>query len=218
MAAGVATLAAFFLMRETYAPTILNKKVKRLQKETGNMNLRSKLDTGLNAKDLFFFSIVRPCKMLIFSPICLLISVYISITYAYLYLNFTTFTTVFEGRYHFSNTVVGLAFLGMGIGQLTGQGLYIKFGDYTVKKHLASGDFRPEHRLPIMLLGAILTPIGLLWYGWSVQAHAHWIVVCLPHSSINKPRILTAKQANDWSWRFWSRSAPCICTCPKRVH
>jgi hypothetical protein len=66
-------------MRETYAPTILERKTRRLRKETGNPNLRSKLDSGLSPKDLFLFSIVRPTKMLIFSPICLTISVYLAV-------------------------------------------------------------------------------------------------------------------------------------------
>jgi hypothetical protein len=35
---------------------------------------------------------------------------------------------------------------------------------------------RPEYRLPLMFVGSILVPVGLLWYGWSAQAHTHWIL------------------------------------------
>jgi len=27
-----------------------------------------------------------------------------------------------------------------------------------------------------MILGSLFVPIGLLWYGWSAEAHVHWIM------------------------------------------
>lgn len=33
-----------------------------------------------------------------------------------------------------------------------------------------------EHRTPLMVPGALLVPIGFFWYGWSINAHAHWIL------------------------------------------
>ena len=62
---------SLILMRETYAPVILERKTARLRKETGNPKLVSKLDSGLSPKDLFLFSIIRPTKMLFCSTICL---------------------------------------------------------------------------------------------------------------------------------------------------
>jgi multidrug resistance protein len=53
MYSGLLTLLCFAFMRETCAVTILNRKAKRLRKETGNPNFRSKLDLGLSPKDLF---------------------------------------------------------------------------------------------------------------------------------------------------------------------
>jgi MFS family permease len=75
---GVTSLAALLLMRESYAPVLLERKAKRLRQETGNNNLRSKLDRGLSPKQLFKLSIVRPSKLLLLSPICLLMSLYLS--------------------------------------------------------------------------------------------------------------------------------------------
>ena len=34
----------------------------------------------------------------------------------------------------------------------------------------------PEHRTPLMVPGALLVPIGFFWYGWSINAHTHWIL------------------------------------------
>jgi MFS family permease len=163
-------------MSETYAPVILARKTARLRKETSNPHLRSKLDTGLSAVDLFKFSIKRPTKMLFLSPICTVISIYCAMTYAYLYILFTTFSTVFKNQYHWRGGVLGLSFLGMGIGSLIGQWVFTHFGNKTTAKHIARGDFQPEHRLHMMCIGGFLLPVGLFWYGWSVQAQTHYMV------------------------------------------
>jgi hypothetical protein len=175
MAAGTALIGGLILMRETYAPTIINRKIKRLKKETGNMALRSKLDSGLTPRQLFLYSIVRPTKMLAFSPIVFSLSLYVAIVYSYLYLMFTTVTVIFETQYNFPNDLVGLAFLGIGIGSFGGQFIYTHVANRSYAAHMAKGDFRPEHRLETMVPGAFMVPISLFWYGWSVQANVHWM-------------------------------------------
>jgi MFS family permease len=119
---GFFAICLFFFGRETYHPTLLARKCKRLQKETGNVNLRSKLDSGLPPREIFARSIVRPLKILIFSPIVLLMSIYVSINYGIMYLFFTTMTFVFEDTYHFSSGSVGLSYIGMGVGLIIGMG------------------------------------------------------------------------------------------------
>jgi hypothetical protein len=44
-------------------------------------------------------------------------------------------------------------------------------------KHRADGVSIPEFRVPLMIPGAILTPVGLFIYGWAAERHVHWIVV-----------------------------------------
>ncbi|KAK8251252.1 major facilitator superfamily domain-containing protein [Phyllosticta capitalensis] len=176
IATGVITIIGFILMRETYPVAILNAKVRRLRKETGNKALRSKLDSGLAARALFLRSIVRPAKMLIFSPIVFLLSLYVAIAYSYLYILFTTFTTVFESSYGFSPGIAGLTYLGVGVGCVLGQWAFTVFGNRIAREHLEKGDFVPEHRLPLMFPGAITMPVGFFIYGWCVQYQVHWIV------------------------------------------
>ncbi|KAH7034290.1 major facilitator superfamily domain-containing protein [Macrophomina phaseolina] len=177
IAAGVVTAAGLIFMSETYAIVILNRKVRRLRKETGNMALRSKLDTSsLPPRDLFFFSIIRPTKMLFKSPIVFLLSLYVAVAYAYLYILFTTFTLVYNQQYGFDSGIAGLTYLGIGIGSVIGQWVYTVWGNRSVRSALAKGNFTPEKRLPLMFPGAISMPIGLFWYGWAVEKHTHWIV------------------------------------------
>jgi MFS family permease len=93
---GFFIIMSVLFLRETYASVLLGRKAARLRKATGNPALRSKMDSGLSARQLFIRSIVRPSKILIFSPIALACSVYTGVVYGYLYLMFATFTFVFQ--------------------------------------------------------------------------------------------------------------------------
>jgi multidrug resistance protein len=175
IAAGVVMALGFVFMRETYAPAILERKARTLRKSTGNPDLRSKLDSGMSTKELFLYSIVRPSKMLIFSPVCLSQSLYVAIVYSYLYLMFTTVTEIFEQQYHFRNDLVGLAYIGMGMGSFLGQFGYTYFENRNYRYHQKKGDLRPEHRLLAMVPGSMIMPVALFWYAWSVEEKVHWM-------------------------------------------
>lgn len=178
MVAGAVTVAMLLLMRETYAPVILQRKTARLRKETGNELLRSKLDIGLSPRDHFYRSIIRPLKMLIRSPIVALFAVYIAVVYGYLYLMFTSMTQVFQETYHFSTSITGLVFLGMGVGSMAGLAYFSTTSDrYIQKMSKKEGQgMKPEYRLKQLPVGAFLLPGGFFLYGWTAQYHVHWIV------------------------------------------
>lgn len=176
IAGGVALTFSVVFMRETYEPTLLERKAKRLRKETGNPNLRSKLDPGIPMREFFIRALIRPTKMLILSPIVLLLSIYMAVIYGYLYLLFTTLTLVFEQKYHFSQGTVGLSFLGIGVGSMIGLVIFGALSDRMVKKMSAKGEMKPEYRLPPLMPGSLIIPIGLFWYGWSADKGIHWIM------------------------------------------
>ena len=163
-------------MRETHHGKILARKAKRLRKETGNPQLRSRLDTGRSPRDILLTALVRPTKMLLFSPIILALSIFVAIFYGYVYLLFTTFTFVFENEYGFSPGIAGLTYLGLGVGSFIGLLVFGSASDKILKMKAGGGELKPEYRLLPLIFGAPLIPIGLFWYGWSVEAHVHWIV------------------------------------------
>lgn len=175
------TITSLLSLRESYAYVILDRKAKRLQKETGNPYLRSVLDTGRSPKELFMFSIVRPTKMLFLSPIVFLQSLYTAVIYGYLYLLFTTMTDVFENQYGFSQGNVGLAYLGIGIGSLIGLVILGAISDRLVQRLTKSngGVFKPEYRLPPMFVGSWFIPLALFWYGWTAEKKDAWILPIL---------------------------------------
>ena len=102
-------------MRETYAPILLERRVKKLRKNTGDLSLKVEpaSSTAASAGELFWRTITRPSKMILFSPIILSLGIYTGIVFAYLYLMLVTFTEVYEQKYGFSLGVTGLTYLGM---------------------------------------------------------------------------------------------------------
>ncbi|KAI2782543.1 bicyclomycin resistance protein [Daldinia loculata] len=185
---GFLSILMVFSLKESYAPVILQKKVAKLRKETGNDLLRSKLDAGLSPRDYFKRGIIRPFKMLFLSPVIAITSLYMAVTYGYLYLMFTTMTEVFQGYYGFSTSTVGLAFIGLGVGSMIGILLFSATSDKYIRKKAAEADaiaqatgapkagMKPEYRLPLLPVGALLIPAGLFIYGWTAEYKVHWIV------------------------------------------
>lgn len=190
---GAVSVGMLFSMRESYHPVILSRKVARLRRETGNPAIRSKFDVGLSPSDHIKRSIIRPLKLLCFSPIVMIMSLFVAMTYGYLYLMFTTMTDVFQRRYGFSTSLVGLAFLGLGLGSLAGLTLFSATSDRHVRRKAAQADaadaaaaeaapgvsqqgMKPEYRLPLLPFATLLLPIGLFLYGWTAEYRIHWIV------------------------------------------
>jgi len=192
---GTILLLMMIFMRESYAPILLERKVARLRKETGNPLLRSKLDIGLSPKDYFKRGIVRPFKLLTRDPISIVFGLYIAVVYGYLYLMFTSITQVFTAGYGFSPSNVGLVFLGLGVGSMIGVLYFSIASDRTIKRKAAEADIladaagteregmKPEYRLAPLRVGAIVMPLGFFIYGWTAEYphKIHWIVPILSH-------------------------------------
>jgi MFS family permease len=182
---------ALLFQRETYHPTVMAKKVKRLRKETGNEKLRSALQSPRTPRELFLLSIIRPTKMLLFSPIIFGLSLYIAVGYGYLYLVFTTIVLIFEQNYNVSASNVGLVYLGIGVGQFLGLIVFGAYSDKLLKKLARGGEMKPEYRLPLLWPGAILLPVGLLIYGWTAQYRIFWFVPILGTTLLGAGMITT---------------------------
>ena len=180
IAGGPVTLGTFIFLRETNPVIVLERKARQIRKETGNNDLRSALESNVTGRELLILSLKRPFKLLFVSPIVLSLSALMGINYAYLYLCFTTFPIVFQEVYHFSEGISGLAYLGLGIGSMVGLAFIGKYSDPIVVKMTAkSGERKPEYRLPLMIIAHLFIPIGLFWYGWSADKHAHWYPLVL---------------------------------------
>jgi multidrug resistance protein len=192
IAAAVMFAIAIALQDETYAITLLQRKAKKLRKETGNEKLQSALKPAKKPTDLFWSSIVRPTKMLFLSPIIFGLSLYIAVCYGYMYLVFTTITELFEKQYGIARGNVGLTFLGIGVGQFLGLFVFGGISDRSLKAQAKKngGEMKPEYRLPPLVWGGIAMPAGLLLYGWSAEYTVHWIVPIIGTTIVGGAMIL----------------------------
>ncbi|MCJ1391882.1 hypothetical protein MMC18_004749 [Xylographa bjoerkii] len=177
IASGAITIIYPVTVRETYSITILESKTIRLRKELGKPGLRSKLDTCLSWQTALRRAIVRPTRMLVLSPIIATLATLSALAYGYLYLLFTTITTVFEQEYGFPPNIVGLTFLGVGVGMIMGAVVFGIISDRRLKEAQADQtEMKPEYRLHIMIPGGFCIPIGLFLYGWTAEKHVFWFV------------------------------------------
>ncbi|KAJ5427413.1 MFS transporter [Penicillium cf. griseofulvum] len=168
---GIITAATFALIRETNATIILSRRVEQLRKETGNPNLVAARASNLTPKQMLLRAIVRPLKLLIFSPIVLLISLYTGLMFGIIFLLFATFPTVFHGVYGFDEGISGLAYLGLGIGMFSGLILFSILSDKSLGQKQAGAVAAPEQRLILMKWFGPITPLGCFMYGWSAYYH-----------------------------------------------
>ena len=119
-----------------------------------------------------------------------------AVVYGYLYLLFTTITEVYEDQYHFSQGTVGLTYLGIGVGSMMGVIIFGIASDKIVKAKSRTGEMKAEYRLPPMIPGSFLIPIGreylllscqvslinvpiVFVYGWTADKHVFWLVPIL---------------------------------------
>lgn len=125
-------------------------------------------------------NITRPMRLLVFSPIVLFLSLYGAFAFGLIFLLFTTFPLVFREQYGFSVGISGLTYLGLGVGVFIGlfaQQIMTKRIVVSLTKKRGSG--RPEDCLAFMAYVVPVLPVGMFWYGWSVEKQAHWIVPIL---------------------------------------
>lgn len=161
-------------MRETNAAIILSNKAARLRKEFGNPNLRPARAKQVPVRQLAERALFRPVRMLFFSPIVLLMGIYMAIVFGMTYLLFATFPSVFENQYGWGVGVSGLAYLGLGIGCAIGLIIFASLSDKLLTK-----DGGPERRLLLMIAVGPCMPIGIFWYGWAAEYSVQWIVPIL---------------------------------------
>jgi hypothetical protein len=132
--------------------------------------------------------------MFVQEPILIVMTVYLTLVYGSLYLSYQLFPKAFEKR-GWRTPVAYLPFLSVGLGLMSALGIFSVFTMTWYKKRWvaaqraeidgsekgAKGQARiaPEDRLPPMILGAVLLPPSLLWFGWSGDTHwASQVISC----------------------------------------
>ncbi|KAF9014571.1 MFS general substrate transporter [Hymenopellis radicata] len=171
------------LLPETYEPTILLKRARRLRKLTGNQQLRSQSEKdaeGESLRQILKEALVRPI-VLALEPVLLFANVYLGFVYAIFYLWFEAFPIVFTGIYHFNLGVSGLPFLAFIVSGGITYTVYCLYQMYHIAPRIrraraAGKEAPPEIRLEIGLMASIFIPTSVLIFGFTSKESIHWIV------------------------------------------
>jgi len=116
--------------------------------------------------------------MLYTQPAIQLCSLMMGLQFGLLYIALSTFSTLWTERYKQSPTASGLHYLAI----VTGYMVALQVGGWATDviwarlKKKNAGETRAEYRVPMLVPGAILVPMGLVWYGWAAEKRLHWIV------------------------------------------
>ncbi|EXX54125.1 uncharacterized protein OCT59_007162 [Rhizophagus irregularis] len=156
---GLILILIFFALPETFAPPT---------------NLPNPNNTTSNSRHRKRFDPTSPLRLLKYPNMSLVI-VYISITYAVLYIQNTLSGTSFANIYHVSTSTVGLIFLAPGTGYLIGSVIGGKWSDYVLieAKKRNNGVGYPEMRLHSVWIGCFFISVSYICYGWFLEARLH---------------------------------------------
>jgi multidrug resistance protein len=179
---GVMVILSFSMFHETHAPTILQRRANRLRRTTGNAQYSTaveRLDSAHSKAWVMIRSLSRPVRLLLFHPIVQVQACLSAFNYGLTYIVLSTFSSLWTTQYHESVSISGLHYISLCLGEVVGAQISGPLMDfvYLKLKSRGHGVAVPEYRIPIMLIGSLLAPLGFFMYGWAAQKNAPWIVV-----------------------------------------
>ncbi|KAF7719554.1 MFS-type transporter [Penicillium ucsense] len=183
---GGLTFALMLTIPETYAPTLLTHKARRIRKKkiAGYENVKAPAeDDDRSLLGIYKVALTRPW-IILFDPISLLIAIYMAFVYALLYMLFSIYPIVFQQKRGWNAGVGELPLLGTVVGAILG-GLIVFTNTTLQQRKIKQGKMRmedstPEDRLPLAMAGGIGFAVTMFWFAWTAEFNSiHWIVPTL---------------------------------------
>lgn len=156
-----------FVLQETSDPLVLRKHAK----SEGSQSARW---------DAFKTAFARPVKLATLSPVVILSALKMSMAYVVFYILMSDLPVLFGDKYGFDSSQIGYSYISPTLGAVFGFTLLGGLADLVFRKRtLKRGMSKPQDRLALISFEVLLIASGVLAYGWSAQAHMHWIVPLL---------------------------------------
>ncbi|KAH7115254.1 MFS multidrug transporter-like protein [Dendryphion nanum] len=172
IATGIAVVCELLFLvffRETYQMTILRRQLAKLEKKEG---IRHNHASRENLKKILH-SITRPVAILYSSSVLMMLSGFSSVAFSYYYVMCTSLPEILHAVYGFSPALTGTAFMSFSAGSF----LAVLLSNFALDRifiYLRGPDHKdgkPEHRLPLALIGAFTLPLCVTAYGWVAELH-----------------------------------------------
>ncbi|KAJ5550456.1 Major facilitator superfamily domain general substrate transporter [Penicillium sp. DV-2018c] len=144
------------------------KYVRRIRWKVQSDEQRASLLTMIQ------ISLYRPFHMLLTEPVVFFFSLWVSFSWAVLYLQFSSIPLVFRTNHNFTIEQTGAVFTAMCVGVIliTIISIYQERIAMRLGKHTTAA----EGRLYFVCVESVLLPIGLFWFGWTSFPSVPWIV------------------------------------------
>jgi hypothetical protein len=177
------TLLGLVFIRESYTPVLLKRKARKSKVSSSSAAPLPTVRSWSFWQD--FFSrlsghMARPILLLVRRPVIQAIAVLLGLSFGVYTSLLSTFATLYIERYGQSQSVSSLHYIAIAIGttisaQVGGRVMDVLYRRLRDRSPDKLG--RPEFRVPWMVPGVVLTPVGLFWYGWAAERGAPWAVV-----------------------------------------
>ena len=162
---------------ETFEGTLLKQRARRLRTKTKNWALHAKIEEKVvSPRDIAVRYLLRPFQMLVQEPILLLITLYVGVIYGFLYLCFVAYPISFQEQRGWNDGVGALPFVAVICGVFCACLIIIAFSLTRYRTFMIrNGRVQPEERLLPMIIGGIILPAGMFWFGWTSNPHITWV-------------------------------------------
>ncbi|KAM5347884.1 hypothetical protein ACJ41O_007708 [Fusarium nematophilum] len=216
--AGIVWVLITFTVPETYTPTILARRARKLRESTGEPDhvTEQELDMRPLSERLRIF-LVRPFQLLFGELIVFLISLYMSVLYGLLYMFFVAFPIIYQKGKGYSAGKTGLMFIPVAVGVVLSalcSPLVNKHYLTLVAKH--NGHPPAEVRLIPMMASCWFIPVGLFIFAWTSYADLSWAGPAMGGFPVGFGFIFLYNSANNYlvdSYQHQAASALAAKTC-----
>ncbi|OLN91981.1 Transporter mfs1-like protein 2 [Colletotrichum chlorophyti] len=178
---GTATLASLiFLLPETSADNILYRRTIRLRNATGDggyvceAQLRASQTSAWEVTKTHF---IRPFTLTLSEPAVFFLVLYTSFVYGLMYIWFESLPLAYMKVYHFDLGTRSLALLGLIAGVLVIIPPFFLYYRIRIEpKFDHNGKIIPEKHLHPAMIGCLLVPGSLVWFGWTAKPENHFAI------------------------------------------
>jgi len=185
---------------ETYAPTILLRRAKRLRKESGDESYATEQELERRPLgETLQICLLRPLQLLFGELIVFLISLYMSVLYGLLYMFFVAYPIVYQQGKGYSAGTTGLMFIPIAVGVILSAMCAPSVNKHYLK--LAArydGKPPPEVRLIPMMVSCWAVPIGLFIFAWASYPRISWAGPALAGFPVGFGFIFLYNSANNY--------------------